>query len=356
MKLGDFQNTGTGFFTSLIFLFGALPALAQVNTIVLKNKHVEIKITPDLGGRVLAFSVPDKPNVLLINEEEIARPVKEISHTTGFREYFGHINWVSPQSQWWMYQKHDLEKKVREANWPPDPFLIFKRNAIIEQNNTSLRLAGSASPISGIKFLKTFSLVENKRSTVDLNVVAVNIRDAEVSWGIWFNTRIKPVSQVYVPIEGKPNVRIENYDSEKNIPAGFEIAEGFFSYRHGVLPTADKDVRSKAFIQPAQGWMAAFVEGQIFLIQFPLHAREKIHPEQGQVEIYHAYQRNGKNGGMLEMEVHAPYVTLKPGEQMQALERWTVLPYNGNNTRADHIAFLKQLASKKIISEINEEG
>lgn len=341
-----------GCFIVTNFLLFVFPAAAQVDTVVLKNKKVEMEITPELGGRVLAFSVPDKPNVLMVNEENLVRPVKDISHSAEFIEYFGHINWVSPQSQWWKWQEFSPEKKARGDIWPPDPFLIYGKSAVVERNKNVLRLVGIESPVSGVKFLKEFKLVKNRPGTVDLQVSAVNIRDTEMSWGIWFNTRVKPVARAYVPVNGKRDVRIENYNPEINIPADFEIADGYFSYTHGVLPTAEKNVRSKAFIQPAHGWMAAFVEGQVFIIQFPLRAREKIHPEQGQVEIYHAYNRNHKRGGILEMELHAPHTALKPGEKTDALERWTVLPYGGGNTRADHIAFLTKLAGKKIIGGI----
>lgn len=334
------------------FLPYTAPAVARADTVVLENKKVEIAIMPELGGRVVGFSVPNKPNVLMVNKEKLNQPVTNISPSTAFIEYFGHINWVSPQSQWWIRQNLDPEKKARGDFWPPDPFLVYGKNTVIERNKNLLRLAGIGSPVSGVQFLKQFKLVEKRPGTVDLHVSAVNVRDTDISWGIWFNTRVQPAAQVYVPIFTGRDVRIDNYNPKINIPADFKIADGFFSYTHGVVPTADKNVRSKAFIQPAQGWMAAFLEGQVFIIQFPLWAREKIHPEQGQVEIYHSYNRDHKNGGMLEMELHAPYTALKPGEKIYALERWTVLPYGGRNMRADHIAFLTKLADRNIISKI----
>lgn len=334
------------------FLLHVTPVVAQADPVILENKKVKIAIMPELGGRVVGFSVPDKPSVLLVNKEKLDQPVTNISPNAAFIEYFGHINWVSPQSQWWIRQNLNPEKKARGDVWPPDPFLVYGKNTVVEQNKNLLRLAGIGSPVSGIQFLKQFKLVGNRPGTVDLHVSAVNVRDTEISWGIWFNTRVKPAAQVYVPIDAERDVRIDNYNPKINIPADFKIENGFFSYTHGVIPTADKNVRSKAFIQPARGWMAAFLEGQVFIIQFPLRAREKIHPEQGQVEIYHSYNRDHKRGGILEMELHAPYTALKPGEKIDALERWTVLPYGGRNTRADHIAFLTKLADRKIISKI----
>ncbi len=335
-----------------LFCILSLPALAEVNLVTLANNKVEMKVTPDLGGRVLAFSVPGKPNVLLVNEENLAMPVKKVSHTTRFVEYNGHINWVSPQEEWWTRQDINPAQKKRRAIWPPDPFLIYGKNTVVKQGENDLVLEGVESPISGVKFSKQFQLVKSQPGSADLHVSVTNIRNTDVSWGIWFNTRVQPAGRVYVPIESDQSVRIDNYDTDLSIPAAFDTNGGFFSYERRVVPTKNKMVRSKAFIQPAQGWMAAFMEGQVFIIQFPLQAREEIHPAQGQVEIYHSFRHGDKKGGVVEMELHAPYRTLKPGEKMQAMERWTVLPFDGENTRAGHIAFLKNLADRKIIGDL----
>ena len=48
------------------------------------------------------------------------------------------------------------------------------------------------------------------------------------------------------------------------------------------------------------------------------------------------------------MEVHAPYRTLAPGEEMQASESWTALPYDGPDTRESHAAFLCEVAAPQL--------
>src|SRR5690606_39998906 len=61
-----------------------------------------------------------------------------------------------------------------------------------------------------------------------------------------------------------------------------------------------------------------------------------IHPEQGQVELYLDYQPDNPEGNVMELEVHAPYKTLQPGEVMHAHKVWTVLPYEGDFTNEAH--------------------
>ncbi len=75
-------------------------------------------------------------------------------------------------------------------------------------------------------------------------------------------------------------------------------------------------VQAKAFIQPSAGWLAAFSEDQVFVIEFPLHPRAIIHPDQGQVELYIDRDPTAPEAGLLELEVHVPYHTLAPGERM----------------------------------------
>jgi len=85
--------------------------------------------------------------------------------------------------------------------------------------------------------------------------------------------------------------------------------------------------------------MAGFAQRQAFVIRFEHQPRAAIHPEHGQVELYLDHARDVQ-AGLLEMEVHAPFRTLAPGDAMQASERWTVLAYDGPETQAAHLAFL----------------
>ena len=99
--------------------------------------------------------------------------------------------------------------------------------------------------------------------------------------------------------------------------------------------------RGKVFLQPSAGWMAGFRGAQAFIVQFQHQARSAIHPDQGQVELYQDIDPARPQGGLIEMEVHAPWHTLAPGARMDAAELWTLLPYGGPDTRAAHLAFLR---------------
>ena len=82
------------------------------------------------------------------------------------------------------------------------------------------------------------------------------------------------------------------------------------------------------------------------MIRFAHQPRAAIHPAQGQVELYQHADADAPGKGMLELEVHAPYVELSPGQTMQASELWTILPYAGPATRDAHLDFLRRHAAQ----------
>ena len=76
------------------------------------------------------------------------------------------------------------------------------------------------------------------------------------------------------------------------------------------------------------------------IIYFSLHPKEVIHKEQALVEIYNQVGTSPTDH-LLELEYHAPYEKLMPGQEMKTSETWKLLEYNGNDNPEEHIAFIK---------------
>jgi hypothetical protein len=168
-------------------------------------------------------------------------------------------------------------------------------------------------------------------AALTLEVEATNTREAPVAWDIWFNTRVGPESDLLVPVGGHAeSFRLETFEGNPVSADPDDLERGYFSFAAG------DDVKAKAFIQPAAGWLAAFSQGQLFVIEFDLQPREAIHPDQGQVELY---LDSNPESGLLELEVHAPFRTLAPGERMSARERWHAWPSSAKN-RTERMAEL----------------
>lgn len=332
-----------------MFLSSALSVQAEVARISLSNGTVASEITPDIGGRVLSVGLVGQPNFLKVGAPVIDEPNPRVSPAANNIGYLGHETWVGPQSQWWVHQLVNDERRAAKAVWPPDPFLILAKNTVHEKNAQRVILQSPNSPVSGVAMQKTFALVEGKPNQIRLDVSAQNIRDSKVAWDIWFNSRVPYTTNVYVPVASMSDVRVEHFTDATYGPLEHNFSDGIFALENHSSNT-HQGRKGKVFIQPAKGWMAAFRDQQLLIIQFALQPKSAIHPEQGQIELYQEFLSAHPEEGLLELEVHAPYKTLKPRESMSAAETWTLLPYTGANTPGAQRAFLRELASAKVIT------
>jgi hypothetical protein len=322
-------------------------AAPLVDTVRLENQTVTLEVTPELGGRGLSFSLNGHPNLLKVGEPLYTLPPPAISATSDDIGYLGHDVWVGPQEQWWMHQTVNSARRDGKANWPPDPYLAFGKTKIVDRTPTRLVLDGEDSPVSGVRLRKTYALSASRADTVEVQASARNIRDVPVSWDLWFNTRTPGSTRVYVPVAGSGDARVESSTGSGIAPVASRVEGGLFSFERSPVPAGMVARRGKVFLQPSAGWMAGFSRGQLFVIRFPHQPRELIHPAQGQIELYLDDQAD-PDKSLLEMEVHAPYRSLAPGDEMQASESWTALAYDGPDTRKAHAAFLCEVAAPQL--------
>src|SRR5690554_4498731 len=89
--------------------------------LVVNNEAVSLEVSPRLGGRVLAFGLHGRDNLLRVSDEITAQPMPEVSPEADNIGYLGHEIWLGPQSQWWLHQSANPERRAAAAQWPPDP-------------------------------------------------------------------------------------------------------------------------------------------------------------------------------------------------------------------------------------------
>lgn len=312
--------------------------------IYLENSGTTIGILPEVGGRAVFLGKDDSPNLLrsdpaLWDEPDSLRP--SVSVDAGWKEYNGHTTWLGPQSEWWVHQDIDTQKRNSAAVWPPDSWLIYANYDVIELTDSSVVMLSPESPVSGVQLIKHYRV--NNKGEVDLKVICKNIRREPVSWDIWLNTRVDGFSSVYVPCEDINSIRIKADEAGKADTVPYMICDGYFSYLPE-LPVAGKSGRnSKAFISPSAPWMAAFTKGYCIVIGFDLYDPALTHPEQGMIEVYNATTTE-RTDALTEMEYHGPYVTLRPGETTEVTETWCILEYTGNID--GHSKFLQTLEER----------
>jgi hypothetical protein len=96
-----------------------------------------------------------------------------------------------------------------------------------------------------------------------------------------------------------------------------------------------EECTAKAFIKPEKPVIAALVDSdKILAIRFQKEDPNNIHPEQAEVEIY-SFATDKSETSLIELEYHAPFKTLKPGESMKANEIWEILHYSGECNEDD---------------------
>ncbi len=319
-------------------------AASQLPSHRLDNGVVQARIAGPAGGRLLSFALAGKPNVVLV-DETAGDPDAAPNAASGHVPYQGHEVWIGPQSEWWVHQDVNAARAAAKAPWPPDPWLSLAKYTLVERTRDEIVLDSPASPVSGIQLRKRYALVADKPHSLRLEAVATNRSGKQAGRDIWFNTRVPAHTMAYVPVAARDDVRIE--------PAGalrYTLDGGLLSLD---LPASGEPARKgKLFVQPSSGWLAAFRDGQLLVIQFAHQPHAAIHPAQGQVELYQDVDAAAPAKGMLELEVHAPYVELAPGQAMRASELWTILPYDGPATRDGHLEFLRRQAAQLGISGI----
>jgi len=308
--------------------------------IEIERFDIKIGILPDVGGRIVLLTKGQSKNIiksdtLLWNEPISERPKASIL-LTEWKPYNGHIIWLGPQAEWWAQQDHNIEKKTKKAQWPPDPFLVYGNFEINKKSPFSVLLKGPESEVSGIQLIKEATI--KKDSTILIKTIAKNISDKKVCWDLWFNTRMNGFCRCYVPAS-ENNCRI-NVD-EWSDPIPFFFIDGYFSFNPQLAISKEKRKSTKAFIYPDKGFIAGFTKENLFLIRFQLHDREDIHPGQGLVEIYNSTTTDSINS-LLELEYHSPYKALNPGAKMEAYEIWEVYDYSGPNNTKGHLQFLEK--------------
>lgn len=311
----------------------------------IENSNIRIGVLEDVGGRIVLLQKDGGKNLLESDKTLWHEPQNErftpAPDLLDFKAYNGHEVWVGPQSQWWKHQTLNKEKIDSDLFWPPDPFISFNKYNVISHSDNKLVIEGEESPISGIRFKKSIEIDNDGK--ILFEVEATNIRDVEVSWDLWLLTRINGHCPAFVHVADESNVQVSEPTHPHQGEAPYKIKNGCFFFTPKEKSPKFEECTAKAFIKPKSPFMAALVDSDKFLcIRFPKGCPELIHPEQAEVEIY-SFATDKPQSSLLELEYHAPFKTLNPGESMKACEFWEILHYDGTASEDDLCNFVLNL-------------
>ena len=312
------------------------------NVVYLKNDHIKIGILPNVGGRMVFLSRIGGNNILKTDvdqwnesEEERIKP----SPFSEFKAYNGLITWVGPQSQWWSDQDVNPELQDAKSIWPPDPYLIYGNFKIVNKTETSLTMIGLKSPVSGVQLTKHYTIKNNK---LIIKVTGENIRNRAISFDVWSNARFDGFTDFIVPAYDEDLLKVDSKESESVERLAYKIENGFFNFIKELPSKSDKARIGKAFLHPQKGIIIAVRDNTFLLMEFDSVDKNKIHPDQGFIEVYNEIS-NEDEDGLLELEHHSAYKTLKPGESNTLTETWSLYEYSGPKDHRDYYSFYKEI-------------
>ena len=305
--------------------------------IYLESGNIRLGILEDAGGRIVSLQKEGGRNLLksdatLWNQE---KPLPSPANLD-FTGYNGHEVWAGPQSEWWKHQDLNQEKKASTLFWPPDPYITYGRYKVTRQSVNSITLEGENSPISGLKLTKQY--VITSEGTVEISVEAENIRKKDISWDLWMLTRVDGNNPTFVPIESGKNIKVTEPTHEWEGSAPYQYGYGYFTFTPERRDMRKEACTAKAFLTPNEPFIATLSQGKLLVLRFEHHAQDKLHPEQTEVELYN--YASADDSCLMEMEYHAPYMTLKPGEKMSTKETWQIYDYTGKTDRESLCKYL----------------
>ena len=310
-----------------------------------QSGNIRIGILPEVGGRIVHLGLIGRENIfkqdtVLWREHPAEKPL--MNFVNGYKPYHGHVVWPAPMSQWWQHQDLYPDKKQLGARWPPDPYLDYAAYDLSQSGGT-FRLQGPASPISGIRMVKTIEIISS--NAVLFEVMAENVTRARKGLALWLNTRLPGTCKCYVPVASALDARYKKSASAEQDTLRTLIRDGFFTFVSDSTGSKKKLAVTKAYIYPAKPYMAAFNRDQVIIIRFPHHNKEDIHIEHALVEIF---QQRSKlaNEDLLELEYQSAFQDMAPGETIQTREIWHVFPYSGDDKFNAHVAFLSAMESR----------
>ncbi|MEK7765212.1 MAG: DUF4380 domain-containing protein [bacterium] len=320
----------------------ALASNPERSLVMLSRGGVEVGIAPKLAGRIVLFRRNSGPNALLADPAtwgpgEHAPALKPDAE---WKPYNGHIVWIGPQREWWAHQDLDAGKRDRRDDWPPDPWGEYAPFSVVQASATLAVLAGPPSPVTGLKLRKEVRIEPD--GTVQVKVVARNIRRETVRWDLWSNTRLRGTDRVFVELGKDSKLRVEHQSSSPWTQVGLNhaVVDGWFSFEsEEPLPAGFTARVAKAFLTPSRGIVAAFGSGQVFVKRLNVTPAAQAAPDQAPVEIFQNVTRDPKTS-LLELEAHGAYTALAPNEEMAFEETWTLAGDGGTAGAQSRAALL----------------
>jgi hypothetical protein len=286
------------------------------NALSLSNGLIDCHVVPDLGGRLMQFSLHGHEYLFVNPALESLFP--ERIPDKPWMNFGGEKVWPAPQG--W----------DGDGYWPGPPDHILDGG--VYECNTENNLVTLKSPVdkrTGLQIQRQFT-VNPDVATIDISATFTNKIDKDIRWSVW------PVCQVAVDeqaVEQSQIVCPAKKDSKGN--AQYKVLHGlannpqYMCDEAGNLVVAYKYIVGKVGTDSADGWIAYVNRGsgKVLVMNFDV-ADGAEYPDgtslqvwtqgegatysRGRVNIHKSDRK--VNPPYMEMEILSPLVKLSPGE------------------------------------------
>ncbi|MBU0468200.1 MAG: DUF4380 domain-containing protein [Candidatus Omnitrophica bacterium] len=275
------------------------------------SKDVSLGIIPQMGGRIISlthqgeelFFVQDefKGDIYYLDKIDNLRDKKL---EMGFRVWGGDKTWVSPQQAWW------------EAIPPID----------LDAGSYSIKIDGNTvemqSPICRETGLRIIRRIRLDDGIVHLQQTFRNETNNLINRGIWNVTQVLRPFEVYLPAS-RNNIKAYR-DEGLNEDASSKISKESNFVK--VLCDDNTHFKVGGFID--EGIIVALRKTNAGTLAFSRLFDVDLkcqYAHNASVEIY-----NSKKYNYLEIEVHAPLVTLGKGQEVSHSQTWILKRFDNN--------------------------
>ncbi len=266
---------------------------------VLSNQETRVVLCPQLGGRVLEYSLGGK-NAIFVSNFDMA---------------------VDEPTEAWKWDPSGGRFDIGPEMIVPKRDVLFRgiwQSELVAPLH--IRLTSEDCPNTGVRLERDFQL-SSRDSQLIVTQRIINVSDQTVRYCHWSRTLAKGAGIVLVPLS--PTRRFPNgyvrYDSglinTKPVDTNVRVRDGF-------VELLGPPLSPKLGMDSMRGWLAhQQTSGLLFIKKFPTHP-DRAYAEVAALTIS---TWTAPRGEAVELEPIGPTEVIAPGESASFTERWWLL-------------------------------
>lgn len=307
------------------------PATGAIPKVPTSTAPIQIRIGPYFGwnrsitisnGKVEAVAVPAVGRVMQFRfvgqsspfwEDPALRGKDPDPKSSDWGNFGGDKTWPSPQSDW---------SQHTQRGWPPPPaFDSMPVEASIRRD--TVVLTSPVDPYYGIRTERVIALAHDA-PVMTITTTYEKVDGAPVKAGIWVITQLDEPVGVFCPVPTRSKFET-GYDpqSGNELPANLKVDRALLSLT--------RDPRKSTKIGTDSSRLLWVGSTQMLLIDSPRIANAEYPDNGSSAEVY----TNPDPRTYVELEMLGPVKLLKPGDTLQQVNTYSLLPRQSSDAATD---------------------